>query len=180
MSKTLLDDFWSREESIEKEKEKLQRARVNLSKKILELSYIEEFRTRLIYVRDLLQTDCSRTETFAQRYQILLAFSLFDNFEEIALEQHPTEQEFIRDYWAYIRLCCADALKIECTQAVHDGIPRMVESLRSAWVNRCVPEFQSFQIEYDTPLPEEEPIKRKPTPRGNRKTKQVKKEESYH
>jgi len=179
MSKTLLDDFWSAEESIEQEKAKLQRARINLSKKVLELSYIEEFRTRLIYVRDLLQTDCSNTETFAQRYLILLAFVLFDDFEQIALGQHPSEQDFIRSYWAYMKLCCEDALKIECTQAVNDGIPRMIESLRSAWTSRTVPEFQSFQIEYDTPLPEE-PVKRKPVPRGSRKTKQVKKEEAYH
>jgi hypothetical protein len=174
MSKTFLDDFWSAEESIEQEKAKLQRARIDLSKKVLELSYIEEFRTRLIYVRDLLQTDCSNTETFAQRYLILLAFFLFDDFEQIALEQHPFEQDFIRSYWAYMKLCCEDALKIECTLAVHDGIPRMVESLRSAWDSRVVPEFQSFQIEYNTPLPEE-PVKRKPASK-NKKAKQVKKE----
>jgi hypothetical protein len=177
MSRTLLDDFWTTEETIEEEKAKLQRARVDLSKKILELCYIEEFRTRLIYMRDLLQTDCSTTEPFAQRYLILLAFTLFDDFEQIALAQHPTEVEFVRAYWAYMRLCCADALKIECTQAVHDGIPRMVESLRFAWIGRAIPEFKSFQIEYTTPLPEEEPKPKPPGRPGNKKGKRVKKEE---
>lgn len=175
MSKTLLDDFWSTEETIEEEKAKLQRARIDLSKKILELCYIEEYRTRLIYMRDLLQTDCSNAEAFVQRYLILLAFSLFEDFEQIALEQHPTEIDFIRAYWVHLRLCCADALKIECTQAVHDGIPRMVESLRSAWVSRSIPEFKSFQIEYNTPLPEEEP--KPPSRPGNKKVKRKKKEE---
>lgn len=119
--------------------------------------------------------DCSEAEIWVQQYQILHIFNFFDHFKTMLLEQLPDEREFIESYWAYLKQCCEDSLKIECTRA-HETLPNLVESLRYAWQSRIVPEFQSFQIHYDVVLPVEEPTKRKgPSgPRQSRKAKMAK------
>lgn len=165
--------------------DELQQYREQLGNKILEICYIEEFRTRLLWLNAFFKADCRQAESFVQRYVILFVFSLFQHWEELALAQHPTEEEFIKNYWIYLRQCCYDALKIECTRACESGIPRMVESLREAWQSRTIPVFESFQVPYDLPPPSEEPVKRKPNKRKARQAKQMKMEElkkslTYH
>jgi len=165
----LMSDFWA------SDKAQLQTLRKKLAKKLLKLCYIEEYKYRQVWMKAWFSADCSNAEIWVQQYQMLHLFNFFDHFKVMLLEQLPDEKEFVEKYWTYLKLCCADSLKVECTRAHEAALPNLVESLRYAWQSRVVPEFQSFQIHYDVVLPKEEPAKRK-TPVGPRQTKKTKKQ----
>jgi len=152
-----MSDFWA------SDKDQLQKQRELLAKKVLKFCYIEEYKYRQLWMKAWFSADCSAAELWVQQYQILHIFNFFDHFKEMLLEQLPNEKEFVESYWNYLKLCCADSLKIECTRAVEGAVPNLVESLRYAWQSRVVPEFQSFQIHYDVVVPTEESTKRKST-----------------